>query len=521
MAGLTWREVGAPNFGAALSGVGDASQAIGGSFNNLAANLAGIGQRQRRADTGAAQLALSRFGSNTDLQSAIQAGLVGDLQGQYSNLDSAALADYLNNYSTSLQNREQTQQGIDRTNNQNQYGGQIADALVRAGQGDSTGWAAIQANPDIMGSLLTEAAPGVQTAQGQFATRAETSRSNRANEGNAAARLALAQREFNAGNLARSLQERTLNKQLTNMDAAEAGGTSLNNIGDKPVAQFRQETIERLQKEGKGSDYINSYVTGLDNAYKLRTTGNPNSAVADATITSSVAPVVQGNTQAANDSINATYDSRNTLMRTWRNAQDDATDYKGDSNKAVDAISAIATDSDRNDIRDYVNKAVSSGVPLNQVVAAAKNNLTSTAFGSLKSVIPGLQDSSSKLDSSAALDTARALQNSNARQELAEQSTQMNVDRQRVAQAEQGVNAATTLYQEMVTRFGSNSPQASAAWNTLQNSINSQRNLASGFRDTATQSLNSTGGTPTQTDLERAARYNELLRRAGNGSNIR
>lgn len=522
MVALTWREVGAPNFGASLSSIGDASQAIGGSFNNLAANLANIGQRQRREDTGAAQLALSQFGSNTDLQSAIRDGLVGNLQNQYGNLDSAALADYLNNYATSLQNREKTQQGIDLTNNQNQYGGAIADALVRAGQGDMSGWAAIQSNPEIMGGLISDAAPNVQTAQGQFATRAETARSNRANEGNAAARLALAQREFNAGQLQRDIQTRLGQRQLSNMDATDAGGNALKNIGSLPVSQFRQAEVERLQKEGRGADYINNYVKGLDSQYQLATGNNPNAPVAQAAVAAGVTPQAQGNTQAATDSINANYDAQNTLMRTWRNAQQDATDYKGDSNKAIDAIIGFAPDADRSDIRNYVAKAVDAGVPLNQVVAAARNNTTSTKWGAVKSVLPGFQDDSSKLDTTGALRTAKALQDSNSRQELAELSTRMAVDQQAVSQAEQVVNSAVSLFQEMSTRFGGSSPQARAAWDTLQQTLQSQRNLANGFRNSSQQTLRGTNTeTLTKEDLQRQARYAELMRRTGANNPIR
>lgn len=518
MAALTWREVGTPNFGGSLAGIGDASQAIGSSFNSLAANLSNLGQRQKTEDTGAAQLALSQFASNTELQNAIRNGLVGDLQSRFGNLDNAALADYLNNYTTSLQNRERAQQGIDLTNNQNQFGGQIANALVRAGQGDMSAWATIQANPEIMGGLLSEAAPNVQAAQGQFATRAETARSNRANEGNASARLSLAQREFDANQAQRNLQNRQTQRSLDNLDAADAGGAALRNIGNLPVAQFRQQEIERLQKEGKGADYISNYAKGLDSQYQLATTGNPNSLVAKATLDNVVSPIVQGNIQAATDSINAKYDAQNTLMRTWRNAQEDATDYKGDSTKAIDNIITFAPDSDRNDVRAYVDEAVRAGVPLNQVVAAARNNTTSTKLGALTSALTPFADNSSKLDTSEALKTAKALQQSNARQELAELSTKMNIDRQVISQSEQQVNAAAALFQEMTTRFGANSPQAAAAYNTMQATISAQGNLTRGFRDS---SVNTVTGADNRSreELERQARYQELLRRAGGRTN--
>lgn len=520
MAALTWREVGSPNYGTALSGIGDASQAIGSSFANLASNLANIGVRQRQQDTGAAQLALSGFASNTELQDAIRSGLVSDLQGQYGNLDAGALSEYMTNLASNLQSREKNQQGIDLTNNQNRFGGQIANALVRAGQGDMSAWSAIQANPEIMGGLLSEAAPNVQTAQGQFATRAETARSNRANEGNAAARLSLAQQEFNANQAQRTLQNRQTQRTLDNLDAVDAGGAALSKIGNLPVAQFRQQEIERLQKEGKGADYISNYAKGLDSQYQLATSGNPNTQVATATLQSSVTPIVQGNTQAATDSINAKYDAQNTLMRTWRNAQEDATDYKGDSNKAIDNIMSIAPDSDRATVRDYVNEAVNAGVPLNQVVAAARNNTTGTFWGGVGKVASlGIADNNtSKLDTAEALKTAKALQTSNAKQELSELSTKMNVDRQVVAQAEQQVNAAASLYQEMTTRFGANSPQANAAYNNMQATIAAQGNLTSGYRDSA---VNTLSGSESQSreDVARRARYAELLRRAGGQGN--
>lgn len=528
MAQLTWRNVDAPDLSRSIQSLSGAQENFQRSLYGAGAALQDWGQGVKDTNTGNIQLALSKYGSNTDLQTAIQQGLLDPnaLRGQYGNFDAGAIAKFQGDLAGQLQTREKNQQGIDLTNNQNQYGAQIADALVAAGQGDMSKWAALQGNSDIKGSLISDAAPTVQTAQGQFATRSEQIRSNRANEGiagqNASTNARRVQadidqnnRAWNAGETQRTLTERQGQNQLSNLNAQKAGANAFANLGDTPMAKFKQDEVLRLQKEGKSPDYISNYVGGLDKSYQLATTGSPDAPVAAAALTS-LSPTTQGNTRAANDSINANYDSQNTLMSTWRAAKEDTTDYKGDSNKAIDAILTGSPDSDRSSIRSYVEEGVNAGIPLTQLVAAAKNNTTGTFWGGVgKFASLGIADNNSnKVDVAKALQTARSLQTDSAKQNLAEQATRMDIDRQKVTQAEGAITAASNLFTEMASLHGAQSPQALAAYQKVLDAQTAQGNLANQFRDAATEALNKRNPNTTSGEqLTRHAKYLEARRR--------
>lgn len=528
MAQLTWRNVDAPDFSRSLQNISSAQDNFQRSLLGAGTALQDWGKGVKDTNTGNIELALSKYGNNNDLQAAVQSGLLDPaaLHNQYGNFDAATIAKYQNELANNLQTREKNQQDINYVNNQDKFGSAVANALVQAGNGNMAAWAAAQQNPEIMGRLLSQAAPGVESAHNQFANRAEQIRSDKANEGIAGMNASTNARRVDAdinqmnrvwddGAQNRTIQHRVGDKTLTGMDATDAGATALNGIGDTPMAQFRQQKINELQAENKSPEYINNFTASMDKQFQLAMAGNPNAPVAKAQIDNNVIPLVKGNTAAANDSINAKYDSKNTLMKTYRSAQEDATDYKGDSNKAIDNILTFAPDSDRSQIRDYVNDGVAKGIPLSQLVASARNNTESTKWGAVKGYIPGFSDNSSKLDVSKALDTAKQLQSSNAQQELASLATNMDVDRQAVTQAEANVNNATNLYQEMLTRKGAQSPQALSAYAAVQNALEAQKRLTEGYRNTATNSLKRTDlNNASKEDIARKANYDALLNHA-------
>lgn len=528
MAQLTWRNIDAPDFNSAIAALSQSNNQLQRAFSGVGQAFTDYGQRRQSENTGDIQLALSKFGTNADLQAAVQQGLLDPnaLREQYGNFNAADIAKYQNTLANDLQNREVNQQTIDSTNNLNKYGGQITDALVRARQNDRSGVDALSANPDVLGSVLAKYSQDIAGNLGAAGQDVETVRSHRASEANAAANTAIArttanlrQQEFDAGAKGRLLQNMQYDQAISNKEAGEAGTKALSNLSpDVPLAKFKQDEVLRLQKEGKGNDYITSYMGGLDKAYGIATTGSPDAPVAAATLASSD-PTVKGNVSASNESINTNYESKDQDYRTWR---DSRTQEFTDINKATDAILASAPDADRAKVRDYLNEGLAQQRPLGLLVAAAKNNTESTFWGGVgKGVTLGIADNNSAtFDYNGALRQAARIQDTNATNRLTALDTERNADVQRVTAANDAVTAAQNLFREMAVRTGGvNTPQAQAAYANVQKAIDAQSKLREEFSQAAQATLKTGGKEPTTEDLQRAARYEELIKRAGGKSN--
>ena len=527
MAQLTWRNIDAPDFGSAIRALSDSNNQLQRAFSGVGQAFTDYGVRRQNENTGNIELALSKYGTNADLQAAIQQGLLDPnaLREQYGNFNAADIAKYQNALANDLQTREVNQQGIDQTNNLNKYGGQITDALVRARQNDRSGIDALSANPDVLGSVLAKYSQDIASNLGAAGQDAETVRSHRASEANAAANTAIARmnadlrkQEFDAGAKGRLLQNMQYDQAISNKEAGEAGTKALSNLSpDVPLAQFKQNEVLRLQKEGKSNEYITSYMGGLDKAYGIATTGSPDAPVAAATL-ASVDPTVKGNVSASNESINTNYESKDQDYRTWR---DSRTQEFTDINKATDAILAAAPDADRAKVRAYLNEGLSQQRPLGLLVAAAKNNTQSTFWGAVgKGATLGIADNNSAtFDYDGALRQAARIQDTNATNRLTALDTERNADVQRVNAANDAVTAAQNLYTEMVVRSrGSNTPQAQAAYANVQKAIDVQSKLREELSQRAQATLKNGGKDPTTEDLQRAARYQELLKRTGNNA---
>ncbi|AEJ81599.1 gp080 [Erwinia phage vB_EamP-S6] len=520
MAALTWRNVDAPDLSGAIRTLSDSNASLQNAFSGAGLALRDWGRGVRDSNTGNIELALSKFGTNTDLQTAIQQGLLDPdaLRQNYGNFDASAIARYQNDLATSLQGREVAQQGIDKTNNLNQFGGQIGAIQMAARNGDPTAQAQWDAlvKGGLRGDVAADYGQQIAGNLGAAGQDAETRRAHRADESNAAANtaisrgnLSLRQQEFDAGAKQRLLQGIQTDNALNNQQAQLDGTSALRNLGDKPMSQFKQDEVLRLQKEGKSNDYISNYVGGLDKAFNISTSGSPNAPVADATL-AAADPIVKGNVSAANESINANYESKDTDYRTWRDSrQQEFTDI----NKATDAILQAVPDTDRSTVRDYLNQGVSQQRPLGLLVAAAKNNTESTKWGAATGWLPGVSDNSSKFDVNAALKQAGRIQDTNATNRLTALDTQRAADEQRMTAATNAVTSASALFKEMSTRFGANSAQAQAAYKNVNDAIAAQSNLRQGFSQSAQATLQ--GGNPTDEDLQRAAIYAAQLKRAG------
>ena len=525
MAQLTWRNIDAPDFNSAIAALSQSNNQLQRAFSGVGQAFTDYGQRRQSENTGDIQLALSKFGTNADLQAAVQQGLLDPnaLREQYGNFNAADIAKYQNTLANDLQNREVNQQTIDSTNNLNKYGGQITDALVRARQNDRSGVDALSANPDVLGSVLAKYSQDIAGNLGAAGQDVETRRSHLAGEANAAANTAIArtnanlrQQEFDAGAKGRLLQNMQYDQTINNKQAEEDGTAALSRIGDKPMSQFKQEEVLRLQKAGKGNEYITSYMGGLDKAFGIATTGSPDAPVAAAALASND-PLVKGNVAASNESINANYESKDTDYRTWR---DSRTKEYTDINKATDDILAAVPDTDRSTVRDYLNTGLAQKRPLGLLVAAAKNNTESTKWGAATGWLPFVDDNSSKFDVGDALKQAGRIQDTNATNRLTALDTQRNADAQRVAAANDAVTAAQNLFKEMTVRSGGvNTPQAQAAYANVQKAIDAQSKLREEFSQAAQNTLKTGGREPTTEDLQQAARYAELIKRAGGRSN--
>lgn len=498
MAQLTWRNIDAPDFGSAIRALSDSNNQLQRAFSGVGQAFTDYGVRRQNENTGNIELALSKYGTNADLQAAIQQGLLDPnaLREQYGNFNAADIAKYQNALANDLQTREVNQQAIDQTNNLNQFGGQITDALVRARQNDRSGIDALSANPNVLGSVLAKYSQDIASNLGAAGQDAETRRSHLADEANAAANTAIArtnanlrQQEFDAGAKARLVQNMQYDQVLNNREAVQDGAKALASLGATPMAKFKQDEVARLQKEGKSNDYIKNYLGGLDNAYTLSTTGSPEAVAAKASLEASVTPQVAGNTKAALDSLNTGFDSNGQVFSAARAAAEDETDYKGNVETATDKILSFAKDSDRDDVRNYLKAGQEQGIPLKELVAAARGTTQSTAWGWTKSVLPFVQDDSAKIDRSAAYSLAQELQNKVGSQEIAGKMTELNIQKQQVASAQAAVEAAAANYQDIVSRpgLGADSDAGRAAWAMVQRAMEAQQSLVNSFRKANTK----------------------------------
>lgn len=411
MAQLTWREVSNPNFGVALGGLSDASQAIGGSFNNLAQNLSQIGQRQRTQDTGAAQLALSQYGSNQDLQAAIAAGLTGDLQNQFGNLDQGALAQYLNTYAGDLQKREATQQGIDTTNNLNQFGGDISQILIDARNGvpGASQRLAQLTQQGLSGGVASQFAPQIADASGRAGQDAETSRNNLAQNAigrtNAGANVMNAQtsrmgtqaeieqrnRQWAAGGLQRQVSDAVNTDTLATRENIDKGAQKFDpNSGDSPDVQRGKIVRSMANASPKERDAL---LSGFDSS--VQSFLNPNNpqvqqaAAATAPVSNQVSAIATG----AKGIIANAAQQANPWVNAWSAAEGNGAVTIPD---AITKLKDFGLDTTDRKVNSLVQQAVDMGATPAEAVAIASG----AGRGSYTSLVDG----KITLDSSAFID---------------------------------------------------------------------------------------------------------------------
>lgn len=325
MAVLTWRNVDVPNFGSSIANVADAGNNISNSFNNLGAAFDRMGQRLQDQDTGAAELALQGYGSNGDLQAAIRNGLVGQLSNQYGSVDKAALARALQSRATALQTQEQTQQGIDKTNNLNQFGGQLSDLVIRARQGDGQAAQQLQGlqQQGLLGSVAADFATPIANNLGQYAQDAETSRAHRANEGlqaqsnaNQAAyqqgQLALSRQRMQQDQLLNQPRIDAVNDYEKNRNAGVTGLNAANSLWgtDSNQEDARSQLVRNMVQSGANPDQIKSATQSFDAQWQLKSGNAGTKATRDAlsaTVDSALQPInnqVAGTKQIITDAYN-------------------------------------------------------------------------------------------------------------------------------------------------------------------------------------------------------------------------
>ena len=290
MAQLTWRNIDAPDLSTAIS-------ALSQSSNNLQRAFAGAGQaftdygvRRQGENTGNIELALSKYGSNADLQTAIQQGILDPnaLRSQYGNFDASAVAQYQNKLATDLQGREVAQQGIDKTNNLNQFGGQLSQTLIDARNGVPGASERLQQLQDsgLLGGVAADFAPQIATMSGQAKQDAETSRNNLANNAigrtNAGANVMNAQtsrldtnsaiqqrdRQWNAGELGRQVSDMNNQGTLdTPTNIAKGAGLFNPQSNDTPDVQRSKLQRQLIDNKTDPTDR-DEILAGFDNNAK-------------------------------------------------------------------------------------------------------------------------------------------------------------------------------------------------------------------------------------------------------------
>ncbi|WJN64600.1 hypothetical protein Erwinia_phage_Pastis_00049 [Erwinia phage Pastis] len=409
MAQLTWRNIDAPDFGSAIRALSDSNNQLQRAFSGVGQAFTDYGVRRQNENTGNIQLALSKYGTNADLQAAIQQGLLDPnaLREQYGNFNAAEIAKYQNTLANDLQTREVNQQGIDQTNNLNQFGGQITDALVRARQGDRSAIDALSTNPNVLGSVLSKYSQDIATNLGQAGQDAETARNNMANNAigrtNASANVMNAQtsrlsanaqiadqnRRWDAGQLQRQVSDQanqtTLDNRANVIEGAKQFNPQANMLPEEQLDKFTRSLINVDPNKRE------ALLQGFKSAMQTYQGGN-----AAAQAQQQVAPVSEevSNLGSGYKSI---ISSANGQANAWNNtiSASQQSDVKSIPD-AVKALKDMGLDTTDRKVNDFVQQAVGMGATPSEALAIASG----TGRASYTSIIDG----KTTLNMSAALD---------------------------------------------------------------------------------------------------------------------
>lgn len=407
MAALTWRNVDAPDLSRAIQTLSDGNANLQRAFAGAGTALQDWGRNVRDTNTGNAELALAKFGTNADLQAAIQQGLLDPnaLRETYGNVDAGALARYSNDLATSLQNREVAQQGIDRTNNQIQFGSQLAGALVDAGNGNMTTLEALRNNPNIRGDVLMQAAPDIQAASAAFQTRAEQQRSNRANEGiagqNAATNRLNVQAEIDARN--RAWQAGALQRQVSDQQNQATLDANANLQAGAKAFDPNSNRLPAEQREVLNRSLVNAppaereaKLKGFDASVgAFMNPTDPTQALAQ----QALAPDLQA-VSNLNSGLKSIVNASAGQANAWNNTIQVSTDSNVKSiPDAVAGLKAMGLDTTDRKVNDFVQQAVGMGATPAEALAIASGS----GRGSYTSIIDG----KTTLDGAAALQGVR------------------------------------------------------------------------------------------------------------------
>lgn len=389
MAQLTWRNIDAPDFSSSIRALSDSNNQLQRAFSGVGQAFTDYGQRRQTENTGDIQLALAKYGTNADLQAAIQQGILDPnaLREQYGNFNTGEIAKYQNQLATDLQGREVNQQKIDLTNNENQYGAVVAQALVDAGQGKMDGWNAIRNNPNIKGALIAAQAPEVQDAFSGFQTRTETQRSNMAGEANARANTAVAAqnaatnrlnvnseiadraRRWEAGQLGRDADALKNQAVLDNHQATLDGAKQFDRFSNRTPAE---------QLEAYSNSLINTdpavreaKIAGFKSAASaFLNPSNPGQAAAAA----AVAPVskeVSDTVSGAKSIISSSASQANVLNNVTQASEDSEIKTVPD---AISALKADGLDTTDAKVNNFIKDAMAAGATPAEAIAVARGN---------------------------------------------------------------------------------------------------------------------------------------------------
>lgn len=394
MAALTWRNVDAPDLSGALRSLAESNNNVQNAFAGAGLALKDWGRGVQQANTGNIELALAKFGTNADLQAAVQQGLLDPnaLRQQYGNFDAASIARYQNDLANSLQTREVNQQGIDKNNNLNQFGGQLSQTLIDARNGvpgAAERLQGMQAN-GLLGSVAAQFAPQIADASGAAGRDAETSRSNRANEGiagmnaatsrlNVTSEISDRDRRWNAGSLGRQVGDLG-NQNILDADKnLRAGAAQFDPTSPKLPAEQREAYARSLTNENPADR--EAKLKGFDASAQNYTNGGPNAQKAAAV----VAPDLQqvSNLSAGLKSILSASAGQ---ANAWNNmlGQTENSEVKSIPD-AVTALKAAGLDTTDRKVNDLVQQAVGMGATPAEALAIAQGS----GRGSYTSIVDG------------------------------------------------------------------------------------------------------------------------------------
>lgn len=394
MAALTWRNVDAPDLSGAIRTLSDSNASLQNAFSGAGLALKDWGRGVRDANTGNIELALAKFGTNADLQAAVQQGLLDPnaLRETYGNFDASAIARYQNDLANSLQTREVNQQGIDKNNNLNKFGGDLSQTLIDARNGvpgAAERLQSLQAN-GLLGSVAAQFAPQIADAAGAAGRDAETSRSNRANEGiagmnaatnrlNVTSEISDRNRRWDAGNLGRQVSD--LGNQATlDADANLRAGAAQFDRDSQRLPAEQREAYSRSMTNMNPADR-EARLKGFDASVANFTGAGPTAQKAAA----AVAPDIQ---QVSNLSsgLKGIVSASAGQANAWNNMLG-ATE-NSEIKSPTDAIAALKTaglDTTDRKVNDLVQQAIGMGATPAEAVAIAQGS----GRGSYTSIVDG------------------------------------------------------------------------------------------------------------------------------------